>query len=104
MTDPYAAPTYEPTLEDVVEDTDNRAASLDRRADELLAQAEGRSFATDAAHVSSVRQAVREDLSHGRDWARARVARSREAIQDEPLKIAAYAVGLGVLIGLLLRR
>ena len=33
-----------------------------------------------------------------------RVARTRDVIQDQPLKTTAYAVGLGVLIGMLLRR
>ena len=101
MTDSYTgAPTYTATLDDVVDDADERTASLDRRADSLLAQAEGRSYDP----VTSVRQAVREDLGQGREWARSRAARTRDAIQDQPLKTAAYAVGVGVLIGLLLRR
>ena len=101
MTDPYTgASTYDSSLDEVVDDADQRTATLDRRADALLAQAEGRSYAP----VTSVRQAVREDIDHGREWARARVARTRDVIQDQPLKTTAYAVGLGVLIGMLLRR
>ena len=101
MTDPYAgAPSYSPTLDEVVDDADERTASLDRRADELLAQAEDRSYEPE----SSLRRAVREDIDNGRQWARGRVARTRDVIQDEPLKTTAYAVGLGVLIGMLLRR
>ena len=92
MTDPHAAPAKTP-----LDHADDRSAA---RADRRRAQAEGRSFDP----VTSVRQAVRDDLSHGRTWARTRMEHTREAIQDEPLKTMSYAAGVGVLIGLLLRR
>ena len=101
MTDPLAgAQMNTPTLDDIVDDADPRTASLDRQADAILAQSEGRSFGP----TTSIRQAVRDDIGDGRDWARSRAESARGAIRDEPLKAAAYAVGLGVMIGLLLRR
>ncbi len=97
MSDPYAAA---PIADEIVDADDLRSTRLERQADELLARSEGRSYAP----VTSVREAVREDVRHGRDWARTRAVRARETIQDQPLRTAAYAIGAGVLIGLLLRR
>lgn len=101
MTDPYTgAALNTPTLDDIVDDADPRTASLDRQADDLLARSEGRSFRP----TTSVRQAIREDIGEGRAWARSRAEQTTEAIREEPMKAALYAVGVGVLIGLLLRR
>lgn len=97
MSDPYAAA---PIADEIVDADDLRSARLEREADDLLARSEGRSYAP----VTSVREAVREDVRHGRDWARSRAVRARETIQDQPLRTAAYAIGAGVLIGLLIRR
>ncbi len=85
---------------DIVSDTDDRRARLDRAGERLMADAENRSFARDAG----LRQAVRSDLETGRDWARERVGQARTRIVNKPVKASAYAPGLGVLIGLLLRR
>ena len=38
------------------------------------------------------------------DWARERALLARLRIEEEPMKATAYALGIGVLIGLLLRR
>ncbi|CAN5190204.1 hypothetical protein BH10PSE2_BH10PSE2_09320 [soil metagenome] len=105
---------------DVRDEEDTHTARLDRQADALLAGAEGRAFGTAdrpaldrpvrpsgttaRPSVASVRQAVRDDVQHGRDIARYRAERARDAIRDEPVRAALYAVGAGVLIGLLLRR
>lgn len=97
MSDPYAA---SPIADEIVDADDLGSTRLERQADALLARSEGRSYAP----VTSVREAVRDDVRHGRDWARSRAERARETIQDQPLRTAAYAVGVGVLIGLLLRR
>lgn len=97
MSDPYAAT---PIADEIVDADDLGSTRLERQADELLARSEGRSYAP----VTSVREAVREDVRHGRDWARSRVELTRGAIQDQPLRTAAYAIGAGVLIGLLIRR
>ena len=84
-------------IEDTVSDT---AADLKAQADDVLRKAEKAT----AQHTESLRRAVREDLEHGRDWANARTKHARDAIRDEPIRATAYAVGIGVLIGLLLRR
>jgi ElaB/YqjD/DUF883 family membrane-anchored ribosome-binding protein len=88
------------TQENIVSDTDDRRVRLDREGDRLMADADNRSFARGAG----LRQGVRSDLVTGRDWARERVGRARTRIVDTPVKASAYALGLGVLIGLLLRR
>lgn len=100
MTDPYAtAPTA-----DIVDD-ELESSSLDRQASDFLADADRRASETRPfAQTTSIRQAVREDLNHTREWARSRATSTREAIVDEPIKAALYAFGAGVLIGLLLRR
>ncbi len=96
MTETYGAPT----LADDITDDETATARLDREASDILARAEGRTFAS----TTSVRRAVREDLHEGRLWARAKADATREAIVEQPLKTALYAIGAGVLIGLLLRR
>lgn len=55
-------------------------------------------------HVTSVRQAVREDVSRVRDRATQRTSEAMDAMRDAPLKTVLYAAGVGVIIGLLLRR
>ena len=89
-----------PRLEDIVDDADERRARLDRAGDRWMADAETRSFARD----QGLRQAVRSDIETGRDWARERAFLARNKIEERPLKATVYALGVGVLIGLLLRR
>lgn len=96
MTETYSAPTP-----DQIEDEDlTPSVELSRQADEILAEGEARSF----DHVTSVRQAMREDASAARDWGRHRLAATRQAITDEPVKASLYALGIGVVIGLLAAR
>lgn len=91
-----------PTLntEDILDDADDQQASLDREGDRWMADPEARTFARDAG----LRRTVRADLETGRDWAKERAVIARARIEDRPLKATAYALGLGVVIGLLLRR
>ena len=98
---------YDATIAD---DLDDGEAAFDTRpagsstspydAPAYQAQAEGRPFAP----TTSLRQAVLDDVGQGREWARHTAEATREAIVDQPLKATLYAVGAGVLIGLLLRR
>jgi len=91
MTDPYAT---ESLADDIDDTSDLTSERLSRQADDILAQ----------DRTTSLRQAVRDDLGQGREWARARAERARVAIHDDPIRSTAYALGIGVLIGLLLRR
>ena len=65
---------------------------------------------SDTLHVNgssrpaSLRQAVREDLAEGRQWVQTRAERAQDAIRDEPIRTTLYALGVGLLIGLLIRR
>jgi ElaB/YqjD/DUF883 family membrane-anchored ribosome-binding protein len=85
---------------DIIDDADTERARLDRAGDRWIADGEARSFAREAG----LRRALRSDLETGRDWAKERAFLARNRIEEEPLKATAYALGLGVLIGLLLRR
>ena len=88
------------SAEDILDDADEQRARLDRAGDRWMADAEAKSFARD----QGLRQAVRSDIQTGRDWARERAFLARARIEDKPLKATVYALGVGVLIGLLLRR
>lgn len=94
MTDTDSGPTI---ADDIETGVDTPASRLDRQADALLAK--GRSFAPRPLH-----RALPEDAALVRDWGRARASRLRETIQEEPIKASAYALGLGVVIGLLAAR
>jgi hypothetical protein len=83
------------TVEDI-EDDDGPGVALDREADAILL--------ADRAGPRPLRRAVREDASLVREWGRTRAERLRGAVQDEPLKASLYALGAGVLIGLLAAR
>lgn len=56
------------------------------------------------AREQGLRGAVRSDIENGRDWARHRAEQARSHIADRPVEATFYALGVGVLIGLLLRR
>ena len=51
-----------------------------------------------------IHEAVREDAAEARAWADRRVKRTRDAIRDEPMRATLYALGIGVIIGLLAAR
>ncbi len=86
--------------EDILDDADDQRVRLDRAGDRWMADAEARTFARE----QGLRQAVRSDIETGRNWARERTVVARTEIEQKPLKATVYALGVGVLIGLLLRR
>jgi ElaB/YqjD/DUF883 family membrane-anchored ribosome-binding protein len=90
-----------PTLkaEGIVDDGDMTSV-LDAEGDRLLIESEQREFARE----QGLRQALRNDIETGRNWARDRATRVRTAIKDQPMKATLFALGVGVLIGILLRR
>ncbi len=96
MTDPYTGPT--PT-EDITDDADLRSERLDREADAILTEGEARTFAPRPIH-----EAVREDAEAAREWSRLRAERLRRAVEDQPVRSTLYALGLGVVIGMLISR
>jgi len=89
-----------PTIDDPVDDLDSERARLDGAGDRWREGGETRAF----AHDQGLRDAVRSNIDSGRDWARRQAARARGRIEEEPLKATLYALGIGVLIGVLLRR
>ena len=99
MTDPTSTSSFT-TATDIVDDNDFRTAELDRQADAILSDAEARSFEP----TTSVRQSIKRDAAQSREWARDKALQAREAVQDEPVKASLYALGLGLVIGLLIAR
>ena len=85
--------------EDIDDDVSVEQARLEQEADAILLDAEDRAFAS-----RPVRDAVREDAVAAREWSRARAERLRRAVEDEPMKATLYALGVGLLIGLLIGR
>ncbi|MGZ9113067.1 MAG: hypothetical protein ACXW3K_00465 [Brevundimonas sp.] len=96
MTETYTGPT---NIEDIEDDFETSTVALERQADEILADDENRSFG-----ARPLRQAVREDAATARDWSRSRAERLRGAVEAEPVKATLYALGIGVVIGLLAAR
>lgn len=96
MTETYTSPT---NVEDIEDDADASTAALDRRADAILAKGEDGSFG-----ARSLRRAVREDSETARAWGRNRAERLRGAVEAEPARATLYALGIGILIGLLAAR
>ncbi|MFK0299623.1 hypothetical protein ACIQTU_10435 [Brevundimonas sp. NPDC090276] len=92
MPDPYA-PT--PSPEDIVNGSSYRSQALEEEADAILVRGE----TPRPLHV-----AMREDVAEARVWAERRVNRARDAIRDEPMRATLYALGIGVILGLLAAR
>ena len=93
-------PIAPPSPDDLVLEDENLTHQLDREADALIAEGEGRSF----ERVASVRQAVRADAAGIREGLEDGVVHAREAIRQEPTRAALYALGVGIVLGMLLRR
>lgn len=93
-------PVSPPSPDDIVLEDEGLTQRLDRDADALIAEGEARA----SEGVSSVRQAVRDDAAHLRDKVSDRVERVRDDIREEPLRTTFYALGIGVVLGMLLRR
>lgn len=51
-----------------------------------------------------VRDSLREDLRHGRDWARVRAGRTEAAIRQRPVESTLWALGAGIILGIILAR
>lgn len=96
MSETYTGPTRPEDIEDAVE---LESARLEREADAILLEGEARTFGPRPIH-----EAVREDAAAARDWGRTRADRLRRAVEDEPMKATLYALGLGVVIGMLAAR
>lgn len=89
--------TIDPDAVEIIEeDADSMQALLGREADAILLE--------DGLRPRRLRRAVREDAALARDWSRARAARLRGAIVAEPVRASFYALGLGLLTGLLIAR
>ena len=101
MTDPYTGPasTRSTSPEDIETDVSGGFAQLDREADAILLEGEARAFGPKPLH-----EAVREDAMAARDWGKTRAELMRRAVEDEPIKATLYALGLGMVIGLLIAR
>lgn len=97
MTETYVGATTTP--EDIDDDMSAEQARLEQEADAILLEGEARAFGPRPIH-----EAVREDAMAARDWSRARAERLRRAVEDEPMKAALYALGVGLVIGLLIGR
>lgn len=86
------------TPADQIEAEDLPSTDLDRQADALLN--EDRAF----DGPRPVHEALRDDALAARDWGRARAERLRGAVEAEPVRATLYALGLGVVIGMLINR
>ena len=86
--------------DDIVLDDDTLTQRLDHQADAILTEGERRSF----EDTTSIRQALRDDAELIRIKVVGRVETARDGIRDEPMKTTLYALGVGVLIGMLMRR
>jgi len=96
MSETYTGQIRPEDIEDAVE---LESARLEREADAILLEGEARAFGPRPIH-----EAVREDAAAARAWGRTRAERLRHAVEDEPMKATLYALGLGVVIGMLVAR
>ena len=96
MTDAY---TGQIRPEDIDNQPDLESARLEREADAILMEGEVRAFGPRPIH-----EAVRQDALAARAWSRTRAERLRRAVEDEPMRATLYALGLGVVIGMLISR
>lgn len=96
MTETYTGPSITDDIDDAFDTTSTR---LDREADAILQREEMRSLGG-----RPVRQALKEDARLVRDWGRERAGRLRHTVEEEPVRYSLYALGIGVLIGLLAAR
>lgn len=88
---------HETLVDDVDDSRDSISSRLSRQADAIL------SGGTDD-RPDRLRQAIRDDLDQGCHWAGEQARHARSVIRDEPIRAVAYAAGIGILTGLLLRR
>ena len=96
MTDRYTGPI---SPDDIDGEADVASLELEREADAILVEGEARAFGPRPVH-----EAMREDAMMARAWSRTRAERLRQAVEDEPVRATLYALGLGVVIGMLIAR
>ena len=96
MTDRYTGPI---SPDDIDGEVDVASLDLEREADAILVEGEARAFCPRPVH-----EAMREDAMMARAWSRTRAERLRRAVEDEPVRATLYALGLGVVIGMLIAR
>ncbi|MFC7380309.1 hypothetical protein [Brevundimonas sp. GCM10030266] len=96
MTETYTGQTI---ADDITDEFDSPASRLDREADAILQRDEMRSLG-----VRPLRRAIREDARAVGSWGRNRAGALRHTVEEEPVRYSLYALGLGVLIGLLAAR
>ena len=90
-----AQPRTSPLPEEIINGASTATRRLEEAADAIIAK---------GASPRPIHEAVREDAAEARAWADRRVKRARDAIRDEPLRASLYALGIGVIIGLLAAR
>lgn len=94
-------PIAPPSPDDIVLQDDDLTTRLDREADAILRAGEGAAFAPSA---SSLRAAVRSDAIGVRDHFVERLEGVRDGVREHPLKTVLYAAGVGLILGMLIRR
>lgn len=94
------SPIAPPSPDDIVVEDDSLTQRLNREADTLLAADERRTVGA----KTSVRQAVKEDADQVRQKVAGQVDHARDSIRDEPIRATLYALGIGIIVGMLLRR
>lgn len=97
MSDTFSAASTPP--ENIEDEADTEASRLEREADAILMQDEMHSLG-----VRPLRDALREDADQVGQWSRERARRLRGAVETEPVRASVYALGLGLIIGLLIAR
>ncbi len=90
-----AEPRTSPLPEEIINGAATESRRLEQAADAIIAK---------GASPRAIHVAVREDAAEARVWADRRVKRARDAIRDEPMRATLYALGIGVIIGLLAAR
>ena len=96
MTDRYTGPI---SPDDIDGEADVASLELEREADAILVEGEARAFGPRPVH-----EAMRDDAMMARAWSRTRAERLRRAVEHEPVRATLYALGLGVVIGMLIAR
>ncbi|MCV0413543.1 MAG: hypothetical protein DI552_04820 [Brevundimonas sp.] len=86
--------------DDIVLEDDSLTHRLDVAADEMIAAGERRSF----DRPDSLRGAVKADAARLREGVEDGVVQARERIRQSPERATLYALGIGVILGMLLRR
>lgn len=87
------------SAEDIEDEVESESTRLEREADAILMRDEMHTLG-----VRPLRQALREDAGQVSNWSRERARRLRGAVEHEPVRASVYALGLGVIIGLLIAR